>query len=169
MTPEKLHLAINHIPIVGLACALVPLLIGLVWKHKLTLLAGLLIAAICAGSIPLVMDSGERAYERYKNGPINEYLDPDGIAALEAHYERAETWSKVTYITALLAVIGLVLLVWRPHLVRWAAVAVLIGCLISVVAGIWIADVGGKIRRPDFRSAIDKIPTQIEHSSTPFV
>lgn len=153
MTPEKLHLALNHFVFLLPLAALLPLVVGFVLKSRLTLLCGIGIAL--AGSLVTgpVMGTGEEAYERYKEGgPVAAYLDPGAEAALEHHEELAHTWSKVMY--ALVAVslgaliIGFTKRAWLP----WASLAVAVFCLGSIAAGIVIADSGGEIRRPDFRS-----------------
>ena len=68
MRPEYVHLFLNHIPIIGLAFAVIHLLLGLIKNNSTTLLAGLLIAVLSGWTTPFVMDSGEHAYERYKQG-----------------------------------------------------------------------------------------------------
>ncbi|MGA0334305.1 MAG: hypothetical protein ACO3NW_10155 [Kiritimatiellia bacterium] len=42
MTPEHLHLALNHLPLLGAALSLIPILIGLLTRNRMTLLSGLL-------------------------------------------------------------------------------------------------------------------------------
>jgi len=154
MTPEHLHLALNHIPIIGLACAIAPLLLGVLRKQRLTIVAGLLIAAVSGWFTPFVTGTGEDAYERYEDGPIASLLDSDAEKYLEAHEHMAHDGSRIMYLTAILATVGLGLVFWRPKSSHWIGIIVIAACLISVAAGLWIADSGGKIRRPDFRSEI---------------
>jgi hypothetical protein len=151
MTAEHQHLALNHLPIIGLACASLPVLAGILTKNKTTLLTGLFLAAVCGWVTPVVMQSGEYAYERYEIGSVKPYLDPEVRIWMEQHEERAEKGSKVMLAAAVLATICLPLTFWRFDLGRWASLLVVLACLASVAAGIWIADSGGKIRRVDFR------------------
>jgi len=159
MNPEHLHLALNHIPIIGLACSLVPIVAGILARNKTAMVAGLVLAAVCGWTTPAVMETGEMAYERYESGSVRRYLDPDIKDTLEMHEHRAEKGSVVFYVTAVLATISLGLALWRFEAGRWAAILTALACLASVVAGVWIADSGGKIRRVDFRdNAPGKLP-----------
>lgn len=151
-TPEHLHLALNHLPFLGAGFALVPLLIGLISGQKNTVLAGLILAVGSGCVTPLVIETGEAAYERYEHGPVSAYLDPQAERSLDIHEHRAEFWGKVIFGSALMLTIGLGLLLWKPKWVRGLAAAASVLCLISLLSGIWIAESGGPIRRPDFRS-----------------
>ena len=152
MTPEHLHLVLNHFPIIGLACACVPLFIGIVKNSRTTIISGLLLAAVCGWMTFAVMETGEQASERYETAPISNYLDANFAHYLDIHEERADKGSKVMYAAAVLATLNLILIVWNAPVGRWASIVVLIACLLSAAAGVWIADAGGKIRRPDFRT-----------------
>lgn len=152
MTPEHLHLALNHLPFLGAAFAIIPLLYGLVSKSRPALLAGLTIGAIAGWATPFVMATGEAAYERYEEGPIAKFLDPGAEHYLEIHEERAHAWSKVMYASALVATLGLFAAAYRERWATPSAIAALIFSVASVLSGVWIAESGGKIRRPDFRS-----------------
>ena len=153
MTPEKLHLALNHFVFLLPLAALLPLLVGLLTKSRVTILSGTGVALLGSLMTGLVMGTGEEAYERYEEGPIASYLDAGAEPALEHHEEIAHNGSKVMYALAAVSLatlaIGFVKKAWLPH----AAVAVILFCLASVVAGLAIAESGGEIRRPDFRKA----------------
>lgn len=152
MTPEHLHLAINHIPVIGLACAILPLLIGLLAGSRGALISGLILAAVCGWSMALVMYTGEEAYERYEepreHGIV---LDKQAQHWLHEHEERAENLSLIIYGTAALSMVTLLLALLRS---KWAfklTWLVVLLCVASLAAGIYIARSGGMIRRPDFR------------------
>ncbi|MGA0333083.1 MAG: hypothetical protein ACO3NW_03925, partial [Kiritimatiellia bacterium] len=100
---------------------------------------------------PLVMETGEEAYDRYEDGPVRVYLDAGAEEALEVHEHRAHDFAKFLYANAFLNTLCLgLLLLKKPHAEKicWAAVAM---GILAVISGIWIAESGGKIRRPDFR------------------
>jgi hypothetical protein len=99
----------------------------------------------------IVMATGESAYERYEEGPIAKFLDPQAEQFLEIHEHRAEFLSKVMYASAVISTLCLGLLLWKPTWVRTTAAATALLCLTSLLSGIWIAESGGPIRRPDFR------------------
>ena len=151
MTPEHLHLALNHLPFLGSGFALIPLLIGIFFKSRAALVSGLLIAAVSGWSTGLVMGTGEKAYERYYNDPISAMVGQEGHEAMELHEMRAHDWSKVMYVSALVATLGLGACAKFRKAERWAAGASALLCAASLGAGIYTAESGGKIRRPDFR------------------
>jgi hypothetical protein len=150
-TPEHLHLALNHLPFLGAGFAIIPLAIGFITKNKYSAIAGLLIAVISSWMTPLVMETGESAYERYEEGPITKFLDSQAEQLMEIHEHRAEAWSKVMYANAVISTLCLGLLLWKPSWVRTTSATSAVLCLASLLSGIWIAESGGLIRRPDFR------------------
>ena len=152
LTPEHLHLALNHIPFLGAGFALIPLLFGLFLRNRSTVIAGLVIAVVSGWVTPLVMESGESAYKRYKKGPVAAYLDPQAKEYLEVHEHRAEDWAKILYANAVITTLGLIALLWKPRWIRRTALLASLSCLAALLAGIWIAESGGLIRRPDFRA-----------------
>ena len=109
MTPEHLHLAINHLPILGVGFAVIPLAIGVFRNSRVTLFSGLLMAVLAGWTTPVVMESGEQAYERYEHRPISTYLDAKAEDVMHDHEERAEVGAKVMVLTALLATLSLIL------------------------------------------------------------
>ncbi len=158
MPPEKLHLALNHLPLIGLAFALIPLLVGLIWKSRPALISGLLVATIAGWATPFIMSTGEAAYERYEDGPPRVHLDSEVEDWLHLHEERAHTWSKLLYGTAVVATGTLLLAFFKYPLARKVSWLVCLLCLSSVGASVWIADSGGAIRRVDFRSNLPSLP-----------
>lgn len=152
MSPEHIHLALNHLPFLGLGLAVIPILIGILGRNRGALGSGLLLAAVCGWSVVLVMDSGEEAYERYENSSRHGIvLDSEAREWMEVHEEDAESLSFLMYAAAGVASVALVLCITRmsgAFLLSWIAVLL---CLASLAAGILIADSGGKIRRVDFR------------------
>lgn len=151
MTPEHLHLALNHLPFLGAGFALIPLIMGWITRQRTTVIAGLMVAALAGWATPLVMSTGEAAYERYEEGPVKPYLDAEAEAFLEIHEHRAHDWSKVMYASAVISTLGLVVLLRKPDLTRVMAAVAALFCLLSLVSGLWISASGGPIRRPDFR------------------
>ena len=155
MTPEHLHLAINHLPVIGMASAVIPLLVGLLGRSRAALVSGLLLAAVCGWSLPLVMRSGEEARARYEQPDRHGIrLDAEVAQALAVHARDAESRSLVIYMTAVAATLALLLAVVRMRGVILLSWMVLLLCLWSVFAGLAIADSGLKVRRPDFRAEL---------------
>lgn len=152
MNPEKLHLALNHFVFLFPLAALVPLVLGLICRNKLTMISGLIIASVGSLLTGVVMGTGEAAYERYQEGPVAVHLDEGAQAALVHHEEVAHKWAKVMYGLLLVTLAALVMAWWKPALLRPMVVAVVVLCVASVAIGVYIADTGGEIRRPDFRT-----------------
>jgi len=48
-TPAHLHLALNHVPIIGLAVAFLPALIGILFHSRGALASGLVAVILCVG------------------------------------------------------------------------------------------------------------------------
>lgn len=161
-TPEHLHLALNHLPFLGAGFAIIPLVIGFIAKNKNAVFAGLLIAMLSGWFTPFVMETGESAYERYEEGPIAKFLDPQAEQFLEIHEHRAHAWSKILYASAVITTLCLGLLLWKPAWIRATSATTTLLCLASLCSGIWIAESGGPIRRPDFRG--DQATTSPQHS-----
>jgi hypothetical protein len=158
MSAEHLHLMIVHIPVVGLACAIIPLLVGLLSRTYAAVIAGLMIAFVCGWSIFLVNQTGQQAEDRFESAVHNQIvIDQEAFHWIEVHRKDAETFSRVSYATAGVATLGLLLCVARS---KWAypiAWIVFLLCVASLVAGLMISDTGYKIRRQDFRAQMEWI------------
>ena len=151
LTPEHLHLALNHTPLIGLAIACIPLLIGLIRRDRSILFIGVLISLLCSASIPLVMESGEAAALSFGDASPAHALDDAGIQWIGTHSERADKVAVLVYAVLAASIVQFVLMwKWR-RFERIAGGVVLILCAISVLGVIWVADAGGKIRHPEFR------------------
>jgi hypothetical protein len=151
MTPEHLHLALNHLPFLGSGIAILPLIVGILGRSKATLITGLALATIFGWVTPVVMSTGEAAYGRYEEGSVRVFLDANVERALDSHEERAETWSKTMYLSAIVSTLALGISLWRFSIGRFVSIAAAFFCLVAFASGIWIAESGGQIRRPDFR------------------
>ncbi len=151
MNPEHIHLLVNHIPIHGLIFATIAAIIGLICESKQVIITGAVLTLLSSLSIPVVMGSGEAAYERYQKEPnIVQHMDMGGMHWAKKHYENAEKGAKATYLLILLSAGVLAAAKFKPTwLFRLAWVMVFVA-LASVSLNAWIASSGGKIRRPDF-------------------
>jgi cell division protein FtsW (lipid II flippase) len=153
-TPEHLHVALNHVALIGFAVAMIPLLIALLRKDRGALLSGLLIVLICGLSIPVVMETGEEATERIITGKAGVELDSATGVFLHEHEERAELAAVFVYIVTGLAAAGLLVMRIKPQHQYKLAVLVLAGCIICTALLVWTAEAGGRIRHPEFRPAV---------------
>ena len=144
--PAYRHMLLNHVPIIGLAMALLVLLIGLVLRQLPMQVTGLVLVAVTAGAAWPVAQFGDAAYPAIYDG-----LDGHGRAWLDHHAEVAETWLPVMYATCLAAVAVLVAGVVNKAVMAWGCILVLVmGCASFTGAAI-VAKAGGQIKHPEFR------------------
>ena len=154
MTPEHIHLLINHIPIHGLVVSTLFLIVALLYRNRLFTGIAMAFVAVSGLSIPFVMASGEKAYEHYESDPqIKSLIGEAGLEMAETHYEHAETGAKATYLLLVVAIVGLGIWKFRPDWLFKIGWIVAVLCVICLILNAWIASSGGKIRRPDFRSS----------------
>ncbi len=144
--PAYRHVLLNHIPVTGLTLAWVVLVVGLVLRERATLLTGLALVAITAGSGLFVMNAGNDAYP-FAFGE----LDGDGQAWLDHHTHIADAWGFSLYVDAILAALAIGLGSWRKSLLLPSAIGVTLTTMASLAAVFAIADAGGKIKHPEFR------------------
>lgn len=144
--PAYRHVVSNHLPVTGLFVAWLVLLVGVVSRQRPTLVLGLALVAVMAGSAIVVMPAGEDAYPS-----VYEALDGASKERLDAHADLAAKWGLTLYLAAGVAVLAIVASVSRSRLAGVASWAALLSALGSLVAAAWIADAGGKIRHPEFR------------------
>ncbi len=162
LTPAHLHLALNHIPIIGLAFSCLPIVIGILAQSRTTIAAGLIATLLCAGAMPTIMQTGSEASHSFKEGKTLPPLDEAGRIALHMHAGRADKTTPVIYACAILALFALLALVKFPKAALWLTSAVLLGNAISISLSIWTAEAGGRIRHLEFRP-----PTPWDNVATP--
>jgi hypothetical protein len=150
-TPAHVHLALNHIPIIGLAVACLPLLVGILFHSRGALASGLLAVVLCVGTMPAIMETGEAAQESFADGSIEPGMDAAGKAAFREHSGRAKFTAPVLYAAGILALVALLALIKFPRQAAIIGWAVLIGNLLSISLSVWTAEAGGRIRHPEFR------------------
>ncbi|MFA6173411.1 MAG: hypothetical protein WC701_06955 [Kiritimatiellales bacterium] len=152
-TPEHLHVALNHVALIGLSVAILPLMIGLIRKDRGALLSGLLIVLICGLSIPVVMETGDGAAERLVTGVAGVQIDSTAAAFLQTHEDRADIAAIFVYIAMAFAAVSLLIMRFAPSYQYKAAALVLVDCIICTALLVWTAEAGGQIRHPEFRPA----------------
>jgi peptidoglycan/LPS O-acetylase OafA/YrhL len=153
-TSEHLHVALNHIALIGFAVAIIPLLVALIRKDRGALLSALLIVFLCGLSIPVVMETGDGAAVRLATGDAGVQLDSAAGMFLHEHEERADVAATFVYISMGLAAAGLVTMRIKPQHQYKLAVLVLAGCVVCTALLVWTAEAGGQIRHPEFRPTV---------------
>lgn len=153
-TPEHLHVALNHVALIGFAVAIIPLIIAFIRKDGGALLAGFLIVLICGLSIPIVMETGDGASVRLATGEAGVQMDSAGAAFLNEHEHRADVAAVFVYIATGLAAAGLLVIRIKPQHQYKLAALVLLSCVVCTALLVWAAEAGGRIRHPEFRPAV---------------
>ena len=144
---EHIHVLLNHLPVIGLAMAILALALALMHHSRKTEIVALILVFVAAASAWPVVFAGQRAYK-----PVRELTDDDGTAWLDTHMERAEKVAPAFYALALLAAAALAAPHKWPRTTRPLAIATLALAVLGEGAGGWIALAGGQIRHPEFRT-----------------
>jgi len=158
--PEYVHILLHSLPVLGLAVAVIGLVLGLVFKSKGSVGISLFLIALTSASAYLVFQSGEKAEHLLEDG-----FDKESSAWVDEHESRAETAIYLFYVTAFVAVVALVIRPVVPGFARgatWAALA--LACL-CILAGAWIGSAGGRIMHPELRDAPAPIQPTPEETS----
>jgi hypothetical protein len=141
------HLLINHVPVIGLAFAVLSLGAALLVRSRAAQCIALALLCLSAGSVVAVKWTGGQAYNE-----MYDKLDSAGADWLDEHMTRADRAAPAFYVLAVLALAAaLAPLRWpRSALpLGWIVVLLGVGC---VGASAWIAKAGGQIRHPELRS-----------------
>lgn len=159
--PEYLHALLNHLPLIGLAVAVLALVAALASKSRTAVSGGLVLVAVMAASAWPVLQSGESAYNR-----IRAVSDPESASILKAHMLLADRWGWLYYLTALTAMAGVVVVWKRPAKLALAGIPVVALAVASLTAGAAIAKLGGEVRHAEFRPSSTLVPQDIppDHS-----
>lgn len=151
MSPEHLHLVLNHLPIAGSAFAALALLLGLLFRSAAVCRAGMALALAAATATPAVMETGEKARTGLTLATGAAALDPNASPWIHEHEERAEGTAILLYATLVASIAALVLSWHKPTWTLPLAGATLLLGLACLGAGLWVANAGGRIRHPELR------------------
>ena len=163
LQPEHLHVMLNHFPII--LTLLVPpiLLAGLFFQQKPILAVGFSLALLGALTTPVVMQTGHSAHTRFEMGQIQPPLDEDGDIASEMHEDMAEKAAPILYFVGFAGIAGLLTLRFRPAWAKGAALAVIVASGVASIFTLQAAQLGGRIRHPEFRPAKPANPNHIRN------
>lgn len=147
MTAAQLHLALNHIPVLGTLLGAVLLAYAL-WRGQET---------VQNVSLGLLVVVGAVAVAVYLTGePAEEIVEgAAGVShdAIEAH----EAWGLYAFLASIVTGLGalgaLVLEKAREQLARWSVQAVLVLALLTSGVMVYTANLGGKINHPELRTS----------------
>ena len=146
MDPQKLHLVVNHFPVVGSFWMLLLVALAL-WKPSKNL---------NHAALTLVVLVGMSALPAHRTGmPAEERLsgNPDvSISAVTQHERAASRSLFAALVTSALGFAGVAVNARKPgsRVSLWPA---LVGLAVTTVLMVQAAELGGKIRRPELRDA----------------
>jgi hypothetical protein len=150
MSPAKLvelHLAVNHLPVLGLPFAAALLAAGLVLDNGEWRRAGLWTAVLAGISVWLVYDSGGLAADAI--GGVAGVSDRD----IGRHAAMAWRFAWAASFVGLAAAAALASSRSEPGPARRVVAAVLALALAASAVGGWTAQLGGRIRHPELGAA----------------
>ena len=140
------HILLNHLPVSGLAIAVLVLAAGLVLRQDMIVRTGLVLVALMAGVSAFVGLTGDNAYPATYDA-----LDGDGRRWLDYHAYLADKWLPLLYANSALAAAVFILGIVRRQLLFPAAVLVMLVTFVGLGFAGQIAEAGGKIKHPEFR------------------
>jgi hypothetical protein len=145
--PEYVHVLLNPMPVYGLSCGVLGLIIALLLKSRPAQLVGLIMVIVACASVWPVVRSGRRGYDR-----VYSMSNAAGQQWLDVHEDRAEGGQWVFFATGLVALATSLIPRKFP---RTATVLVILTLMVSLVAlgtGAWISHAGGQVRHAEFRN-----------------
>src|SRR5215831_10023084 len=151
--PEYIHVTLNYLPIYGTILGALALAISLVLRSRAAQITALILTLIAGVSAYPVFVTGQRAYKT-----IRDMADDAGADVLDEHMDRAEKTIGAFYLLAALAVAGLLLPIkWPKSAFPLATLTLVVAILCSGIA-VYIAQPGGRVRHPEFRSGETPTP-----------
>lgn len=159
--PEYIHVVLNHLPIYGSILGALAMAISLVLRSRAAQITALIITFLAGASAYPVLVTGQRAYKA-----IRSVADDTGAEALDEHMDRAEKTIGVFYFLAALAIAGLIVPIkWPKTSFPLSAVTLAVALICSGLA-VYIAQVGGRVRHPEFRPSESPTPSsESDHQS----
>ncbi len=145
--PEYVHAILNHLPIYGTMLGALALAISLIVRSRAAQITALILTCIGGASAYPVLVTGQRAYKT-----IRGLADEAGADALDEHMDRAENTIGAFYILAVFALAGLLVPIKWPK-TGWPLAAATLALAIACSGlSIYIAQAGGQVRHPEFRT-----------------
>ena len=146
--PEYVHVVLNHLPIYGTILGALALALSLILRSRAAQITTLILTLIAGASAYPVFITGQRAYKT-----IRGQSDDAGAAWLDEHMDRAEKTIGAFYFLAALALAGLLVPIkWPKTGLPLTAVTLAVAVICAGIA-IYIAQAGGPIRHPEFRTS----------------
>jgi hypothetical protein len=154
ITAAQVHLAVNHLPVVGVFLAAATMLVGAVARQPHVRRCGLALAVFAAAAVSPAYFSGDGAEEIVEDRPgVSE-------STIERHEEAAEQAAVITVLAGIGAAAALVAM-WRNKqgIARGLFGMTLAVSLVAAVSMARVAHLGGQIRHDEIRPRIASAAT----------
>ena len=135
--PEYVHVLLNPLPVYGMTCGILGLIMALFLKSRQAQIVGLVIVVFASASVWPVMRFGHRGYDR-----VYSMSNTDGQQWLDAHEERAHDGQWVFYAAGLLALAAMFIPRRFPKATMPLVMATLIVSMVALATGGWISHAG---------------------------
>jgi uncharacterized membrane protein len=151
MNDAHLHMVVNHFPIVGTIFGLGILITGLVLKNNIVKNTAYVLLIIGAVFSFAAMYTGEGAEE------IVEDMPTIGHQIIHEHEELAEKFAILSYILAIISIIGIYLNSKNHSKSKLFSFLVLIIAIITAILSKSVGTSGGEIRHTEIRETTSQI------------
>ncbi len=148
MNAAHLHLILNHIPPISVIIALVLLIVGIIGAKKILVQTALWIFLAASIITVPVYITGDAAKEKV------EHLAGTSESMIHEHEDMADKAFIASIVMGIVSILGLILGKANGKIPGWMTGLVLVIGLIVGLVMIYTANLGGKIRRPELRTAI---------------
>jgi hypothetical protein len=161
MSWAHLHLALNHVPVVGLPLVLLLLAWAIVRRNVELLRASFGLIILLAVVTAIVQLTGEPAEELVEGLP--------GVvdSMVETHEEAALLGTIGVVVIGVISLFGLWRLGTGKILPQWYSTVVLIAGIVVAGLMVWIANLGGQIRHSEIRRTASASVERREGESAP--
>ncbi len=145
--PEYVHVLLNPMPVYGLACGVLGLIVALILRTRPAQIVALVIVAVACASVIPVVRMGHRGYDR-----VYAMSNSDGQKWLAAHADRADDAQYAFYLTGVLAIATMLIPAKFPK-ARIVLFVITLACSLAMLGvGGWISHAGGQVRHTEFRT-----------------
>ena len=145
--PEYIHVLLNHLPTTGLLVSTTALLIALILRSRHGQICALAVIALCSAAAWPIYLTGKAGYRN-----VRRIADDRGMDWLDEPLDRTDSLT-ILYLPVFLLAPGSIL---APRFWKQAQLPLIILTLAAALAGVgigaYIAEAGGQVRHPEFRS-----------------
>ncbi len=144
--PDYVHVLLNPLPIYATAMGLIGLVLAFALRSRQAQAVACVIVFIGSASVWPVTTYGDLGEDRVKA-----ISNKAAISALHEHVSRADQTEWIFYLTAVVA-LGGIICAWKfPKLLPAVTILTIVLAIACTTAAAWIGQAGGQIRHSEFR------------------